>query len=137
MAIRPGKPILFSKFKNTNIAFFGLPGNPISSAACFRFFVFPFLFTSLNIKKEKPFKAKLKNVFIKKKKFTRFIKGKISFSKKGLVEFEVLRGQESFRINSFTKANSWGFFPSGKSKFKKGQFIDCFTVLPKNEMLIN
>ena len=74
---------------------------------------------------------------LKKKKFTRFIKGKISFSKKGLVEFEVLRGQESFRINSFTKANSWGFFPSGKSKFKKGQFIDCFTVLPKNEMLIN
>ena len=137
VAIRPGKPILFSKFKNTNIAFFGLPGNPISSAACFRFFVFPFLFTSLNIKKEKPFKAKLKNVFIKKKEFTRFIKGKISFSNKGLVEFEVLGGQESFRINSFTKANSWGFFPSGKSKFKKGQFIDCFTVLPYDEMLIN
>ena len=68
VAIRPGKPILFTKFKNKNIAFFGLPGNPISSAACFRFFVFPFLFTSLNIKKEKPFKAKLKNNFIKKKK---------------------------------------------------------------------
>ena len=91
----------------------------------------------MNIKKEKPFKAKLKNVFIKEKNFTRFIKGKISFSNKGLIEFEVLRGQESFRINSFTKANSWGFFPSGKSKFKKGQFIDCFTVLPINEMLIN
>ena len=137
VAIRPGKPILFSKFKNKNIAFFGLPGNPISSAACFRFFIFPFLSTCLNIKKEKPFKAKLKNVFIKKKNFTRFIKGKISFSSKGLIEFEVLKGQESFRINSFTKANSWGFFPSGKSKFKKGQFIDCFTVLPKKEILIN
>jgi len=49
----------------------------------------------------------------------------------------VLKGQESFRINSFTQANSWGFFPSGKSKFKKGQFIDCFTVLPYDEMLIN
>ena len=82
VAIRPGKPILFSKFKNKNTAFFGLPGNPISSAACFRFFIFPFLSICLNIKKEKPFKAKLKNVFIKKKKFTRFIKGKISFSKK-------------------------------------------------------
>ena len=89
------------------------------------------------LKKEKPFKAKLKNVFIKKKEFTRFIKGKISFSNKGLVEFEVLGGQESFRINSFTQANSWGFFPSGKSKFKKGQFIDCFTVSPYDEMLIN
>ena len=32
--IRPGKPIKFAKFNN-NKAFFGLPGNPISSAACF------------------------------------------------------------------------------------------------------
>ena len=43
--IRPGKPIMFAKFKK-NKAFFGLPGNPISSAACFRFFVLPFLYFS-------------------------------------------------------------------------------------------
>ena len=137
VAIRPGKPILFTKFKNKNIAFFGLPGNPISSAAFFRFFVLPFLFTSLNINEEEAIKAKLKNNFIKKKFFTRFIKGKISFSNKGLVEFKVLKGQESFRINSFTQANSWGLFPSGKSKFKKGQFIECFTILPKDNTLFN
>jgi len=137
VAIRPGKPILFTKFKNKNIAFFGLPGNPISSAACFRFFVLPFLFMSLNINEEEAIKAKLKNNFIKKKFFTRFIKGKISFSNKGLVEFKVLKGQESFRINSFTQANSWGLFPSGKSKFKKGQFIECFTILPKDNTLFN
>ena len=137
VAIRPGKPILFTKFKNKNIAFFGLPGNPISSAACFRFFVLPFLFMSLNINEEEAIKAKLKNNFIKKKFFTRFIKGKISFSNKGLVEFKVLKGQESFRINSFTQANSWGLFPSGKSKFKKGQCIECFTILPKDNTLFN
>ena len=28
--IRPGKPIMFAKFKNRNQSFFGLPGNPIS-----------------------------------------------------------------------------------------------------------
>ena len=43
VAIRPGKPILFAKLKRKEIAIFGLPGNPISSAACFRFFVFPYL----------------------------------------------------------------------------------------------
>ena len=37
VSIRPGKPIMFAKFKK-NMVFFGLPGNPISSAACFRFF---------------------------------------------------------------------------------------------------
>ena len=29
--IRPGKPIVFAKFKKNNKVFFGLPGNPISS----------------------------------------------------------------------------------------------------------
>ncbi|MDC1220913.1 molybdopterin-binding protein [bacterium] len=38
VSIRPGKPVLFAKFKKTEKAIFGLPGNPISSSACFRFF---------------------------------------------------------------------------------------------------
>ena len=43
VAIRPGKPVMFSKFKNKEKAFFGLPGNPISTAACFRFFIYPYI----------------------------------------------------------------------------------------------
>ena len=65
VAIRPGKPILFAKFKNKEKSFFGLPGNPISSAACFKFFVYPYLRLILNMKREKPFKAKLKNRYEK------------------------------------------------------------------------
>ena len=41
---------------------------------------------------------------------------------------EILKGQESFRIKSFTKANSWVLFDSGKSAFKKGELVDCFTL---------
>ena len=66
VAIRPGKPILFAKFKNKEKAFFGLPGNPISSAACFKFFVYPYLRSILNMKKEKSFKAKLKTCVLGK-----------------------------------------------------------------------
>jgi len=124
--IRPGKPLMFAKFKN-NKAFFGLPGNPISSAACFRFFVLPFLYFSSDFMEKKPINAKIKNQLVKKKKFTRFLKGKLSFSKKGIAEFEVHKGQESFRIKPFTKSNAWGLFPSGKDKFKKGDFIECYT----------
>ena len=129
VAIRPGKPIMFAKFKNKNKLFFGLPGNPISSAACFRFFVYPYLRLILNIKNEKPFKAKLKNNYSKKKNFTRFLKSKFSINKNGYLQVEVLKGQESFRIKSFTLANSWALFRSGKSTFKKGELIDCFSVL--------
>ena len=79
---------MFAKFKKNKV-FFGLPGNPISSAACFRFFVLPFLYLSTGVVENKPIKSKIKNQLIKKKNFTRFIKGKLSFSKKGIAEFEV------------------------------------------------
>ena len=126
--IRPGKPIMFAKFNN-NMCFFGLPGNPISSAACFKFFVYFYLRLILNMTKEKPFKAKLKNSYEKKKNFTKFLKGKISTNKKGTLEVEVLKGQESFRIKSFTRANTWALFRSGKSTFIKGTLIECFNLL--------
>ena len=57
--IRPGKPILFTKIRQKII--FGLPGNPISTAACFRFFVYPYIENILNLYPEKPIKAILKN----------------------------------------------------------------------------
>ncbi len=129
VAIRPGKPIMFAKFKNKNQSFFGLPGNPISSAACFKFFVYPYLQKILKMKNEKSFKAKLKNSYFKKKKITRFLKSKILINNKGFLEVEILKGQESFRIKSFTESNAWTLFKSGKSTFKKGELIECFNHL--------
>ena len=125
--IRPGKPLMFAKFIK-NKAFFGLPGNPISSAACFRFFVLPYLYFSTEVNENKPINAKLKTKFKKKKNFTRFIKGQISFSNKGIAEFKVEKGQESFRIKPFTKSNAWGLFPNGKANFKKNDYIKCYTL---------
>ena len=75
---------------------------------------------------EKPIKAKLKNSFEKKNDLTRFIKSKISTTKNGRLEVELLSGQESFRINPFVRSNMWSVLPQGRSKFKKGQIIDCF-----------
>ncbi len=134
--IRPGKPIMFAKFNN-NMCFFGLPGNPISSAACFRFFVLPHIFKSLGAVSEKPVIAKLGYKFQKKKNFTRFIKGKLIFTKKGEVEFEVNKGQESYKIGSFTKSNAWGVFKDGVSKFNKGTRIDCYSLSGINEFLLD
>ena len=131
--IRPGKPILFAKINQK--AFFGLPGNPISSAACFRFFVYPFIENILSILNEKPVRDILKNSFEKKKNFTRFIKSRISTTKNGKIEVDLLPGQESFRINSFIKSNMWTILPEGKSKFLKGQIVDCFFPNHINKIL--
>ena len=131
--IRPGKPVLFAKINQK--AIFGLPGNPISSAACFRFFIYPFIENILDLHKEKPIKAILKNNFEKKKFFTRFIKSKLNTTKNGKLEIELLPGQESFRVNSFVRSNIWAVLPHGQSKFKKGQIIDCFFPNCSNKIL--
>ncbi len=136
VAIRPGKPILFAKLKGKHKAFFGLPGNPISSAACFRFFVYPYLLNLLGIKDEKPIQAILKNKFEKKMKFTRFVKSKINTTKNGKIEVKILSGQESFRVKSFIKSNIWTRLPSGKSKFKSGDIVDCFLPNQSNKTFV-
>ena len=136
VAIRPGKPILFAKIKGKHKVIFGLPGNPISSAACFRFFVYPYLQQILGLKEEKPLKAVLKKPFNKKIDFTRFVKSKINTTKNGKIEIEILKGQESFKIQSFIKSNIWTLLPSGKSKFKKGDIVDCYFPNFSNKILI-
>ena len=135
VAIRPGKPILFAKIKGKQKAIFGLPGNPMSSAACFRFFVYPYIEIILGINEEKPFRAILKNNFVKKKNFTRFAKSKLNTNKNGKMEAEVLKGQESFRIKSFVKSNIWALLPAGKTRFKKGEIVDCFFPNHSNSAL--
>ena len=122
--IRPGKPILFSKIQNKS--YFGLPGNPMSAAACFRFFVYPYLCNILGMKGEKPLSALLQNDYTKKKNLTRFANSQILFDQKGKLKVKILKDQESFRIKSFLHSNSWTILDQGKSKFKKGEFIDCY-----------
>ena len=136
VAIRPGKPILFAKIKSKQKAIFGLPGNPMSSSACFRFFVIPYMANILGLSIEKPVRGILKNNFIKKKKFTRFAKSKLTTTKDGKIEVEILKGQESFRVKSFIKSNIWALLPAGKSKFKKGEIVDCFFPNHFNQTLI-
>ena len=61
------------------------------------------------------------------------LKSKLSTTKNGKIEVEVLQGQESFRIKSFVKSNSWSLMPAGKSRFKKGDIIDCFFINIPNQ----
>ena len=108
----------------------------MSSAACFRFFVYPYISILLNLSDERPIQAVLKNNFVKKKNFTRFAKSKINTTKNGKIEVEILKGQESFRIKSFIKSNIWTLLPAGKTKFKKGEIVDCFFSNYSNQSLI-
>ena len=126
VSIRPGKPIMFAKFKK-KIDFFGLPGIQFHQQLVLDFLFYLLFFASLNINSDKNFFCHTKKNLLKKS-FTRFIKGRISFENSGSIIFEVLKGQESFRINPFTKTNAWGLFPNTKSIFKRGFNRMLFTV---------
>ena len=85
---------------------------------------------------EKSIKAILSNSFNKKINFTRFVKSQLSTTKNGKLNVEILKGQESFRIKSFVKSNIWVLLPAGKSKFKKGDIVDCFFPNLSNQNLV-
>ena len=130
VAIKPGRPIMLSKLKKNNKLFFGLPGNPISCAAGFRFFIYPLIRKSLGMGVEKYSIAKLSNNYFKTKSFTHFVRCFMKIDNRGLVKLEVLQGQQSNKIKSFVKANCWGIFPEGKGRFKKGDIIEWAPLIP-------
>ena len=130
VAIKPGRPIMLSKLKKNNKLFFGLPGNPISCAAGFRFFVYPLIRKSLGMEIENKFTAKLINKYSKAKNFTHFVRCFMKINNKGLVQLEVLQEQQSNKIKSFVKANCWGIFSEGKDSFKKGDIIEWVPLIP-------
>ena len=74
----------------------------------------------------------MKNRFEKKKNYTRFIKGKLIISKKGYAEFQVFKGQESYKIKPLANSNVWGQFNSNQGIFKKGDLINCHTTFGVN-----
>ena len=121
---------MLSKLRGKNKLFFGLPGNPISCAAGFRFFIYPLVRKSLGMKTENKFTAKLSNNYLKVKNFTHFVRCFMKINNRGLVEIDILHGQQSNRIKSFVKANCWGVFPEGKGKLKKGDIIDWVPLIP-------
>ena len=100
------------------------------AAAGFRFFIYPLIRKSLGMAVENKFTAKLTNKYFKVKSFTHFVRCSMKIDNKGLVQLEVLEGQQSNRIKSFVKANCWGIFPEGKDKFKKGDIIEWVPLIP-------
>ncbi|TQV87524.1 molybdopterin molybdotransferase MoeA [Aliikangiella coralliicola] len=125
--IRPGKPILFAKFPNGSY-YFGLPGNPISSAIGLRFFVSSLLRNILGLPQEKPLTAVVQNGMNKKVGFRVILKAAVNINSTKL-ETTILEGQESFKIKPLTQANGWAVAPENKETIEKGDIIDFYPTM--------
>lgn len=96
---RPGKPLYFGVTGSKVI--FGLPGNPSSVLACYYEYVVP----AIGLMCASTLQARIVNVplstpFSKKIPFTQFLKG--YYDGESVLP---LAGQESYKMNSFAKAN--------------------------------
>ncbi|MBD8527450.1 molybdopterin molybdotransferase MoeA [Pseudomarimonas arenosa] len=104
--IRPGKPILFATLPDGQL-FFGLPGNPVSSAVGFRFFVEPAIRQRLGLPAESALRLPLANALPKKPPLRLHLKGRVELDAEGRLRARILPGQESFRIRPLLDANCW------------------------------
>lgn len=115
---KPGKPIFFGK--KENILFFGLPGNPASVLTCFYEYVIPALgkitAQQLNLKiKHSPISATYK----KPEGFTHFLKGIFDGT-----QVHLPQGQESYKLNSFAKANCLVMIPDAVTEVLTGENVE-------------
>ncbi len=116
--IKPGRPLLFGKYKKTLV--FGLPGNPASTSVTFLQFVRPALEKMLGRNPVPSFhlSAILDEPIVKKDGKRHFVRGIVT-SVKGALHVRTTGTQSSGVMSSMAKANCLIILPEKSSSAKK------------------
>ncbi|WP_292009731.1 molybdopterin molybdotransferase MoeA [Chryseobacterium sp.] len=121
---KPGKPLFFGKLKQKYV--FALPGNPASVFSCYHQYVKPFL---LGCSGRKEFNEEedwgILDASEKKKssELTIFLKAEYHQGK-----VRILKGQESYKMNSVAEANCLVEFPEGITEMKTGEKVKVWKI---------
>lgn len=146
--IRPGHPMLFAYLPSNRsadaIAFFGLPGNPGASAACFRFLLVPFLRQMQLRDPERPVLAQATRqgkecrdqeiyrgsaIFSSRKLNDCFLLGHLTSTSDGRNVVEVCTEVSSAKLKPFISANCWvHVYPS--CSLLDGEMAECYPLTP-------
>ena len=131
VAIRPGKPAVFGRCRNTLV--FGLPGNPVSTMVTFQLFVVP----ALHILAGAPppplplLEATLAEAVHEKPGLTHFLPAQLTWPG-SYPHVRILRWQGSGDINAMTQANCFAVIPADRHDIPAG---DRVSVLPRSDVL--
>ncbi len=125
VAIRPGKPVLFASFpSHPKTLFFGLPGNPVSTAVGVEFFVRPWL-RALQGRPEPPvMTARLSARVSKPRELRCFCNARWEIDREGRSVVGTRPGQASFMIHSYRGANAWAILPEGEGELEAGAVVE-------------
>lgn len=134
IAMKPGKPLAYGKFKKNNCWFFGLPGNPVSSAVTFHQLVLPGL-RQLSGEIFLPvdtISAKVQTPLKKQPGRKDFQRGILSSGKNG---FEISSSgmQSSAVLSGMAKANAYIVLEQEKGKINAGETVQ---VIPFDRFII-
>lgn len=122
VGIKPGKPILFAVLKDGRY-YFGLPGNPVSTAVGLRFFVQPLIRQLLGMPLESFHYAELRHEFHKKGDLRNFLKARLDSDDHGQTHLTILDGQQSFKIAPLLDMNCWAILGEGQNDLAKNDSV--------------
>ena len=135
VAIRPGKPAVFGRCKNTMV--FGLPGNPVSTMVTFQLFVIPAI-DLLGGTAARPLpllEATLAEPFHEKPGLTHFLPARLEWpaaSPNAGAFVRALPWQGSGDISALSHANCFLVLPADRDDIPAGEKI---SVLPRFDVL--
>jgi molybdopterin molybdotransferase len=140
VAIRPGHPMLFATMDRNygHIPFFGLPGNPIATAACFRFFVAPFVRLLLDQPAEAPeiVELSMKNggrdgFLASPSHLDCFRHGSIVAQTDGTKVVELSQNQSPAVISQYATSNCWAHIARGCIEGAGPIMVQCYPHTPR------
>ncbi len=123
--IKPAKPVAFGIFGDGGV-FFGLPGNPVSTAVAFDLLVYPALRKMMGAVKVFPerIKAKLiKDFYRKSSDRKEFLRVKVWFDDKEYVCMPLER-QGSHMLTSLVEGNAYAIVDIGVREIKAGEYLE-------------
>lgn len=125
IAMRPGKPLLFSKIFNTPLI--GLPGNPVSSGVCCMLFVNLAIRKMLGVKGDYPVyeRAILEGKLNTNDQRLDFVRANLSY-KENVAYVKPINKQDSSMITEFSLSNCLIVRPPYDISKESGEFVTIF-----------
>ncbi len=122
VAVRPGRPLLFARLTEGPF-FFGLPGNPASTAAGLRFFVYPLVRAMQGLAAELPERATLTADYKKGASGLLFF---LRAERDKTGRARIPQDQQSFMVSPFLRTNGWTIVAENVESLKAGDAVDIY-----------
>lgn len=137
--LRPGKPNLFARLKEGPL-YFGLPGNPVSSAAGLRFLVGEHVRAATGRGPEQPVMLPLLDPVTRSPRdLTQFLKARVEPTDTPhgpSLGVSILSGQQSNMIRPMVEQSAWAVVPEGVEAAPAGAAIAVYPLSPGGPLLL-